>query len=49
MDDAESQSFRSAIRALDRVYFEWAATPEDQRVVVPTRPISGELIDAIFG
>jgi hypothetical protein len=49
MDDADSQCFRAAIRAMDRVYLEWAATPEDQRADAPTRSISGELIDAIFG
>ncbi|WP_425486700.1 phage tail assembly chaperone [Aurantimonas endophytica] len=49
MDVVEAQSFRSAIRAMDKVFLDWAAKPKAERENVESRPMTGALFDALFG
>lgn len=49
MDPAEGQSFRAAIRAMDRVFLEFVSKPEAEREQVESRPMTGPLFDAMFG
>ncbi|TKT79969.1 hypothetical protein [Aquamicrobium sp. LC103] len=48
-DDAETETFRACIRAMDRAYLDFASKPESERQKVESRTLSGELFDALFG
>jgi hypothetical protein len=48
LDDIEAESFRSCIRAMDRAYLDFANKPDAERHKVESRPMTGELFDALF-
>lgn len=41
--------FRACIRAMDAAYLSFASKPESERQQVESRPMTGELFDALFG
>jgi hypothetical protein len=49
LDEDETETFRSCIRAMDRAYLAYASLPEEQRPKSSGRELSPELFDALFG
>ncbi len=49
MDDADAETFRVAIRAMDRVYMAFASLPPEERRKPESRKLTGSLFDALFG